>query len=510
MKSFIISAIALFMFSVAALAEVNLPVVIGDNMVLQRDTKVPIWGWANAGEKVTVEFAGQKKTTITDESNKWLVRLDPMKASAEPRILKISNISLTNILVGEVWICSGQSNMEWPLRALTGVNQKTAKEELGNPNIRLFRVSEHVQSEMPMDDTAGEWTTCEKDHHLMYFSGVGFLFGSKLHNELGVPVGLIDTSWGGTPIEPWIAAEGYKMIGKPLPELDENKKKMILNNFRKTVNDVEKWHVKARKAADAGRIMPFSVNMKSGGRSKNYIYNAMVAPLTPYAVKGAIWYQGESNRGSKFPHYFNMLKALIGGWREVFEAPDLPLYIVQIAPFDYNKGRQGPDINRTLLCDNIWAAEYKAAAEIRNCGVVPTHDTINGNIKDIHPRNKKPVAERLAAMALNKTYGKNVICSGPVFKNAKLSDGKVVVRFDKVDQGLETEDGKAPSWFELAGEDKEFVNAEAVLKENTVVVTSENIANPKFVRMGWNETAIPNLRDKNGWPVFQFPAKEIN
>ena len=242
-------------------------------------------------------------------------------------------------------------------------------------------------------------------------------------------------------------------------------------------------------------------------RARNYLYNGMISPLTPFGIKGTIWYQGESNRGSQFPDYFQKLQALIGGWRTVFHTPDLPFYLVQIAPFDYNRGdRQRDD---TLLCNNIWQAQFKAAKEIKNCGVIPTHDTIGGDIKNIHPKDKKPVGERLAAMALKKTYGKDVICSGPVFQSATLKNGKVEIAFDQIDQGLETSDGKAPSWFEVSADGETFVEAEAAIQGNTVVVHSDTVPTPKFVRMGWSEIAIPNLRDKNGWPAFQFPAMPV-
>jgi len=483
--------IVFLMTASAVMAEVTLPVVIASDMVLQRECAAPIWGWANPGEKVTVAFAGQTKTATAGKAGDWKVKLDPMPASAEPRELKVNHLTLKNILVGDIWICSGQSNMEYGYR---GDGKKTQSDM-----VRMFRVPTHIQAGFAQDDTEGSWASFG-DGNSRGFSGVGLFFGCKLQKDLEIPIGLIDTSWGGTRIEPWIADEGYALIGKPIKKPDMT---AIRKQQQQIITDVEKWTAKAKQRADIGKITPFKASTKLGGKAPNGIYNAMVAPLAPFGVKGAIWYQGESNRGSAYPDYFNKLQALIGGWSKVFDAPQFPFYIVQIAPFTYG----GKD--HTVLCNNIWAAEYRAAKEIENCGVIPTHDTINGNIKDIHPSDKKPVGERLAAMALNKSYGKDVICSGPVFKSAALKNGKVEVAFDKIDQGLETADGQAPTWFELSTDGKTFVAAEAVIKDSTVIVSSAKVKTPKFVRMGWSEIAIPTLRDKNGWPVFQFSAMPV-
>jgi sialate O-acetylesterase len=496
-----LQAVSLFIFALSisaatATAEVSLPVIFGNDMVLQRDFVVPIWGWANPGEKVSVAFAGQKKSATANDAGDWMVKLDPIQASSEGRTLKISAIEITNVLVGDVWICSGQSNMEYGFRGKA--------DKFKNSNVRMFRVTDHLRSAIPMDDTKGGWASFA-DGNSRGFSGVGLFFGCKLQRELNIPIGLIDTSWGGTPIEPWIAAEGYELIGKPLRKPDMTR---MLKQQETVVKSVETWLAKAKVRLKAGKPTPFTINANIGGNAPNGIYNAMVAPLTPFGVKGAIWYQGESNRGRKFPDYFLKLKGLIEGWRKVFERPDFPFYIVQIAPYDYNRGNRKAD--DTILCNTIWATEFKAALEIKNCGVIPTHDTINGNVKDIHPRDKQPVGERLAAMALKKDYGKDVVCSGPVFKAAKRNGGKVIVSFNSIDKGLTTADGKPPTWFELSAGGKVFEAAEAVIDGATVIVTSTKVKEPKFVRMGWSEVAIPTLQDKNGWPAFQFGSMPID
>jgi sialate O-acetylesterase len=441
-------------------AEVKLPVIFSDNMIIQRNVEAPVWGWAEPGEKVSVSFDGKTKSTVTDKEGNWSVKLAKLKASAKPRELTVkgkNDIIFKNVLVGDVWICSGQSNMEWALSRSTKKPKEAAESQKNNKQLRLFRIPKHIKLAAPAKDTVGMWKTTEVSADCLSFSGCGFFFGAKLQKDLKIPIGLIDTSWGGTPVDQWISNKAYKSFLK-----------------------------KDRK-----------------GKS---IYNGMIAPLVPFAIKGAIWYQGESNRGNPFPAYFTKMDALITGWREDFQVGDFPFYQVQIAPFKYNRKKKGDD---ETLCRNIWASQYKAAKEIKNCGVVPIHDTIHGVITNIHPWDKKPVSERLASLALKNDYGMDVPFSGPEFASAKISSGKVIVSFTNIVKGLTTNDGKEPSFFEIAGADKVFVPATANVKGNTAVVSAENVKSPKYVRMGWLETSVPNLSDKNGWPVFQFPAQEV-
>ncbi|MFM7182224.1 MAG: sialate O-acetylesterase [Verrucomicrobiales bacterium] len=436
-------------------ADVKLPSIFSDHMVLQREVEVPVWGWADAGEKVTVSFAGQTKSTAADKDGKWSVKLAKLAVSAKPQELKVkgnNEIILKNVLVGDVWICSGQSNMEWPLSKCTKTPKEDAAAQKNNKQLRLFRVPDHVKAAEPAPDTKGTWKTTELEPDCLIFSGCGFFFGAKLQEELDIPIGLIDTSWGGTPVDQWISNKAHQSF------------------------------------------------LKSD--RKESIYNGMVAPLVPFAIKGAIWYQGESNRANDFPAYFTKLDALITGWREDFQVGDFPFYLVQIAPHRYNK--KGPGDDETLA-RNIWAAQYKAAKEIKNCGIVPIHDTLHGVIDDIHPWDKKPVAERLANLALKKDYGKAVAWTGPEFASAKASGSKLTVAFQGIEKGLTTTDGNEPACFEIAGEDKVFVPAKATIQGNTVIVSADGVASPKHVKMGWNEVQVPNLADKNGWPVFQFP-----
>jgi sialate O-acetylesterase len=486
-------------------AAVVLPKVIASQMVLQRGVSVPIWGWADQGEAVTVSFAGQTKQALPDRSGKWVVHLDPLTASAESRVMTIqgnNEIELTDVLVGEVWLASGQSNMEWTFRAIAKEEQAYAVAQKDNKSLRAFHVHQHITAGIPLDDTEGAWKDCAEmvGGSLNSVSAVGFFFALKLHQELGIPVAFIDANWGGQRIEPFIAEEGYQALGlnyrKPRVNADP---KAIAAQLKEIAASVDR----AKLAAEQGRKVPFLAGDQVYGRAENGIYNAMIAPVTPYAIKGAIWYQGESNRGSK--DYFKKLQALSAGWSKVFNVEDIPLYQVQIAPFDYTRGKNPND---STLCDTIWQAQYQGAAKIPGMGVVAIHDT-KIDIKNIHPVYKAPVAERLAAQALKNQYGKDVVTTGPTFANARLSGSTVVVSFKDLDQGLSTTDGQSPSWFELSADGKTFVKATAVIRGNTVEVSAAAVTAPKFVRMGWKDIAIPNLNDKNGWPAFAFSAQPV-
>ncbi len=483
-------------------ADVSLPKVIDSKMVLQRDTPVPVWGWADAGETVTVEFAGQVKTAAPDAAGRWTVRLDPLAASAEPRkmVIRGSNeIVLTDVLVGEVWLASGQSNMEWTFSQIVPEEWAHAQAQRENPNLRAFHVSQHLSAGIPLDDTIGSWKTCAEivavPHSL---SAVGFFFALKLQEELGIPVAILDANWGGQRIESFIPPEGYDALNIPFrTHHAERNPEVAARRLRQLAADV----TRAAEAAEQGRRIPYP-DVKVYGRGDNHIYNAMIAPLTPYGIRGAIWYQGESNRGQ--PDYFQKLQALSAGWSAVFGIKDIPLYQVQIAPYRYN--RQA-DTDSTL-CDTIWTAQYRGAAEIPGMGIVAIHDT-NINVLDIHPRHKRTVGERLAAQALKNHYGRSVPAAGPRFAAAVQAGQGVSVTFSDIDRGLETTDGAAPAWFELSADGQNFVSATALITNNTVQVSAEGIDAARFVRMGWDDAALPTLRDANGWPVFAFPASPV-
>lgn len=462
-------------------AEVKLPSILGSGMVLQQEMDVPIWGWADKGEKVTVTFAGQTKTATTGDDGKWNVKLDKLKASAKGDTLTIAGtnkIELTDVLVGEVWICSGQSNMEWSLsQSLNGKEEIAASD---HPQIRLFNVPGHLTSPTPMDNCPGNWTVCSPKTS-GGFSAVGYFFGRRLQKELNVPIGLVGSNWGGTRIEPWTTVDGFKAV----PELKD------------LAAQVEKI------AADKSKV---------SGTTPGAICNAMILPLAPFAMRGAIWYQGESN-GGEGESYYHKTIALVEGWRKLFN-PELAFYWVQLADF------QAP--NDDPAGGNGWAKLREAqrkALNIKHTGMAVIIDI--GEAKDIHPRNKQDVGHRLAQWALHQTYGKkDLVPCGPLFKGIKVEGSTIRVSFDHVGSGMivgdkvgldpvkEIKDGKLAR-FAIAGEDKKWFWAEATIDGDTVVVKSADVAKPVAVRYAFSMNPEgANLYNKEGIPASPFRSDD--
>lgn len=457
----------------------KLPAIIGHNMVLQQGQRVPIWGWAAAGSDVTVKFAGQSASVKADKDGKWMVRLKPLKASAQPADMVIDSgdvITLTNILVGEVWLASGQSNMEKPIGPQKG--QKpcfNAEEELAAanyPNIRLFKVEKGTMSDKPLKEVPKffAWQECSSNTlSEMSYSAAAYFFARVIHTNLNVPVGIVESSWGGTRIEPWTPAEGFETVPT---------------------------------VAEFGRAQSGTNGITATKPMK--IYNAMILPLEPFAIKGALWYQGESNCTGETNRliYADKMEALINGWRKVWGEGEFPFYYVQLAPFSYSKKIPTPQIPPDAL-PLTWEAQFKAL-RVHNTGMVPATD-LTDDLGDIHPRNKLDVGRRLAFLALNKTYKcKDVVCSGPVFKRMKIHDGRAYLSFEGVNGGLVSKDGKPLDWFTVAGADGQFVPANAIVEGDSVVVSSPTVAVPKAVRFAWDESAQPNLFNKAGLPAYPF------
>jgi sialate O-acetylesterase len=435
--------------------QLRLPKVIGSHMVLQRDIELPIWGWAQPQQKVTVRLGENEKTTTAGADGKWMVRLSPMKAggphkmtvsSEAPPGAQAATIELEDILVGEVWVCSGQSNMEWSL-----AGSKDSKSEIpaaDYPKIRLFHVPK-VSGGEPAADVNAAWKACTPET-VPGFSGVAYFFGREIHKEMNVPVGLINASWGGSAIQPWTPAAGYELV-KGL----------------------------------AGE--------SSGRKGDSTMFNGMIHPLVPFAIRGALWYQGESNVAGA-PAYCDRMKALIGGWRKVWQQGDFPFYYVQLAPY----GRYKADVLPAM-----WEAQT-AAMEIPNTGMVVITDLVD-NVMDIHPRNKKDVGERLALWAMAKVHGcKDLVYSGPLYKSMSAKGGKVVVEFDHAGGGLTSSDSKPLTWFTIAGKDRRFVEAKAEIVGQTIEVSSDKVPEPVAVRFGWSNVAQPNLVNKEGLPASPF------
>lgn len=488
-------------------SEVTLPRVLSNNMVLQRDMQVPIWGWASAGEEITITLSTEEEaaeplsatTVVSDAEGNWRVKIPSMQAGG-PYILTVTGsntLELTNVLFGEVWVCSGQSNMEWPVSASKDSAAEIAAANY--PTIRLFDVP-HRPSGLFQDDVEADWheTTPET---IKNFSAVAYSFGRKLYNNLNVAIGLINTSWGGTRIEPWTPPAGFatvpalESISKEIEDAHANYRQQLPQKMK----EIEAWIAETRKALETdARLtqMPQNVHPLTHYARPTGLYNGMVHPIVPYAIRGAIWYQGESNLRDGI-RYHEKMKALIYGWREVWGQGDFPFYFVQLAPFNYGGRNASP-----FFLPQIWEAQTATLA-VAHTGMAVTTDI--GNLRDIHPRNKQEVGRRLALWALAKTYNReDVTYSGPLYKSREIEGNAIRLSFGFVGGGLMARDEQPLTWFEIAGEDKQFVEAEAIIDGDTIVVSSDAVAKPVAVRFGWHQSAEPNLVNKEGLPASPF------
>jgi len=493
----LLTALAVFVPLSIAQADVTLPNVIGSNMVLQRDIPLNIWGWATPGEKVTVTLGDAKVDATANDAGEWKAKLPPQKSGGAPLEMTVAGkntIKLTNILIGEVWVGSGQSNMEWSVS-----NSNNPKEEIAGanfPKIRLFLVS-LVPSGEPARDVNASWKECSPAT-VPSFSAVLYFFGRDIHKELDVPVGLIATSWGGTRIEPWIPPAGFASE-KDLKGEGENVAK-VQAAYQQAVKTqlpaFKAWLESAEKSATAGQPIapPPSLPkhpLNSNGQPTG-LYNGMVHPIAPFGIRGALWYQGESNLGQGMK-YYTLMRGLVQGWREVWGQGEFPFLFTQLAPYKYGA--------KETALPEIWEAQT-ASLQIPNTGMAVLTDITN--LTDIHPRNKQDVGKRLARWALNKTYGKtDVVVSGPLYDSKVVEEGRIKIKF-KHAEGMKARDDKPLTWFAIAGDDKLFVQAEATIEGDTIVVQSPKVPKPLAVRFGWHQLAEPNLVNKAGLPASPF------
>lgn len=447
--------VATFFVSSHAIANVRLPSIIGSHMVLQQQSEVTFWGWSDSQEKITIQVPWDTThyTAIGSRNANWQIKIKT-PAAGGPYTITVTGrntIVLEDVLVGEVWVCSGQSNMEWNVNGSMHPDEaKTAN----NNNIRFFYIARFT-SDYPQDDVPGSWVVCTPDN-ARWFSAIGYFFGRKLQQSLNAPVGLISSSWGGTPAEVWTP--------KDVIESDP-----------------------ALKAAAANLQSNFPGWPLAPGKA----FNAMINPLTNFSIAGVLWYQGEANVGAH-TNYNHLLTTMIGTWRKAWNK-EFPFYYVQIAPFSYGE-------------NNVCALMREAQTTVLTypkTGMVVVSDLVE-NVNDIHPRNKLDVGIRLANYALGDTYGKTGIAyKSPQYKDMKVEKNKIRISFDNVLTGLKTSGGE-PTEFYIAGADQNFVKASAKIEGNTVVVSSKEVKNPVAVRFGFSNTAIPNLFSKEGLPVNLF------
>lgn len=458
------------LFCLASKAQVVLPKILGNGMVLQRNQQVPIWGTASAGEKITVKFNAQAKNTVADANGNWKIMLDAMPASAKPATLSIAGkniIQLNDILVGEVWLCSGQSNMQYEMRKNSKVKKpdtSTANspvdelERAHNPQIRIFLVTQ--KNLQKPDSTHSGWSIAQ-DSALRAFSAVGYFFAKNLNHDLKVPVGIISSAVSGSRIEPWASQEAYDAI----PYFKANNIKI---------------------EGDPGKF-----------------YTKMIEPLAPFAIKGFLWYQGESNcfLGETISYTYKM-EALINNWRNLWNKKELPFYYVQIAPYYYSQSKGA--VPFTEFTEPELREAQTMALQIPHTGMIVTTD-LNDDLKNIHPPFKWEVARRLELQALANTYGqKKLVFSGPVYKSMKINDNKVILSFTNIGSGLVSHNEKPLTHFTIAGQDGRFVPASADIKGNTIVVWADGLSAPLNVRFAWSESAQPNFYNKNGLPAAPF------
>ncbi len=498
----LLSLTALFVCSTSGLfAAVSLASPFGDHAVLQRDLPIAVWGTADAGEKITITFDGSETAITTGADGKWLAKLAP-RAAGGPYTMSINGsntITLTDLLVGEVWICSGQSNMEWKVAGAQ--NFEAEKAAANYPKLRHFGVTKKT-SNSPLSTCGGSWQVCTPET-VGGFTAVGYFFGRKLLQELDVPIGLLHTSWGGTPAEAWTSNGALTGNEKLNHVIGDWAKRMegFPDEMVKYEAALAKWKTNSEAAKAAGKPIPRKPREPAGDSSPHKpssLFNGMIAPLVPYTIRGAIWYQGESNAG-RHAEYHELLSLMIGDWRQHFGQGDFSFYIVQLANFKDRAA--GPT-------DTDWAklrdAQFLTTTTVKNTGLATIIDI--GEEKDIHPKNKQDVGLRLALNALAKDYKKDIVYSGPVFKSFVTEGNKAILSFDHIGDGLTISSGDTLTGFAVAGDDGNFVWGDATIVGETVVVTAPAVAKPTKVRYAWADNPACNLTNKAGLPAVPFKS----
>lgn len=493
---------ALLLIASVAHAEVKLPAVIGDHMVLQREATVPVWGWADAGEKVTVTFGDQKVEATTGADGRWRIDLKGLKAGGpfEMTIAGKNTIVVKDILVGEVWVGSGQSNM-----AMSVSNSRNSQEEIAAakfPKIRLFSVTRATAAE-PQTDVKGQWVECSPET-VGGFSAAAYFFGRDLHKALDLPIGLIHTSWGGTPAEAWTSKTGLEAVPDFQPIFERDK--TLMENYPKAKENFEKnkeqlmakWKEATEKAKAAGKQPPRQPKAPDSPEKDSHrpavLYNAMIAPLIPYAIRGAIWYQGESNSGRAY-QYRKLFPNMITDWRKNWGQGDFPFIFVQLANFMATKDQPA---------DSAWAELREAQTmtlSLPKTGQAVIIDIGEGD--NIHPKNKQDVGLRLSLAAQALVYGKEIVYSGPMFEALKIDGAKARVKFKHAGGGLVAK-GEKLTGFAIAGEDKKFVWADATIEGDCVVLSAKDVAAPVAVRYAWADNPVCSLYNKEGLPACPF------
>ncbi len=464
--------VASFCCPTPAIADITLAKIFTDHLVLQQQTTIKIWGTAEPQENVIVQFMEQKVETVANDGGQWSAQLQTPVAGG-PFKIEVSNkmgepkIVLSDVMIGEVWICSGQSNMQWPVRA-SAFAEKEIDAAGEFSNVRLFTVAQHASNqELTEFERVSGWNVTSPTT-VADFSAVAYFFGRYLHKETGVPIGLINTSWGGTSCEAWTS----------MPSLQANEMYRPMLQHWETIQE------------------PLNPNRPAN------LYNGMIAPLKGFKFRGAIWYQGESNVG-RGDQYRDLFANMIGDWRANLAGGDaFPFYFAQIAPFRYG--------NRpTAALAEIWDAQLHVFRNVPQARMATTCDI--GDLKDIHPANKQDVGKRLALWALHDLYSEQrlnkesaIVPCGPVYREMKVDGARIRLKFDFAPGGLVAAESKQLSWFTICGADGKFVPAQAIIEGDEVVVWADEVTAPQHVRFAWDDSAVPNLFNQSGLPAAPF------
>ncbi len=493
-----LSMLTLLLLPTLARAELKMSPVFGNSMVLQRDKPIHVWGWTTPGAMVDVTLAGKTTTTKAGEDGRFDVELDSMQAGG-PHEMVISadeTKTFSDVLIGEVWLCSGQSNMAWPVASANDPDLESLTANF--PNIRLISVPQ-VASQEPLNDFAGSWEACTPES-VKSFSAVGYFFGRQLHQTLDVPIGLIDNAWGGSAAEAWVRRDVLEADGKYdalLKQWDQD----VANYDEQAAmaayqQRLDKWQQNRQGSRPRAPRSPDSSNHRPAN-----LYNGVLHPVLGYTIRGTIWYQGESN-AARAQQYRDLFPLMIQSWRDAWGQGDFSFYWVQLADFR-------SEVNEPA--ESEWAelreAQTMTLSRLPNTGQAVITDL--GEAADIHPRNKQDVAKRLARWALAKDYGYDIAYQSPTFESMRVEGSKAVLTFEHVGGGIDTFDVTEPIGFTIAGADKQFVKANAKrIDNNTIEVWSDAVSEPVAVRYAWADNPIANVQSTDGLPLTPFRTDE--
>jgi len=477
---------------------VKLPGLLSSHMVLQRDRPIHVWGWSDPGEKITVELHGVSRAAVGSDLGTWSVYLPPERAGGPYRLTVSAKneIILEDVLIGDVWFASGQSNMEMPLKGFPGAPLKDSELEIAHaeqPELRLINFPKKAV-DFPLRNIDASWTACTPKT-AANFSAAAYFFGREVNAREHIPVGLIDATWGGTPAEAWVSLESISRDAALMPIFATRAHMMQSQADAQLIAAAEKREDESAKQAGKP-LPPHPWRPDPASWAPAWLFNGMVAPATPYAIKGVIWYQGESNSRLAFaPMYAKLFPALIADWRAHWREGDFPFLFVQISSFKSNETEVWPVIREA----------QRRTLEVANTAMVVTTDV--GDPDNVHPADKQTVGARLALAARALAYGENVEYSGPLFRQAVVLSEGIRVWFDHAGGGLVAK-GDTLQGFEIAASDGRFVPATARIDGNTVLVTCAQVADPKYVRYGWANAPTINLFNADGLPASPFTSEE--